>query len=496
MRKERKLWLGEILFFAVNWGIYCFHPQTDIEKTVFHWASLIVILLLCLLLWAAWKWEFDPIRCFLPIALVTGLLYSGAVPAFRGADEELHFYRAYEISCGHIGSENRDGQGGRELPADFLRVKPDNFLEFDFHQLGDKLQVELHPEEKAFIAFNTAAVYSPVQYLPQAAGIAVGRLFRFPPIALVYCGRIGNLLFWIFACYVALRWLRGAPVIYLLGLLPSMLHSSSVLSADGVTTGLILLFVTDIIRLAYFERERQLSRKDFLTLFGLGIGLSLCKIVYVPFCFLILLLPRNQFASPWHRKKVLGSFLGLCLFANLAWTAYGLQFLNETNPGVDGGQQLIFILTHPIRYLGILLHTVAGNFNFYLQTVIGANFCLFDVPIYIWITNCYLLLLGYLAVFHNPLEAGGYRIEKQHRRIALGILITVFVLIHTSLYIQWNPVGVGFIDGMQGRYFTPFLCLLPFFFRKRSSYRPEKITVCATVLLAYPIVMTLLLKHI
>ncbi len=70
----------------------------------------------------------------------------------------------------------------------------------------------------------------------------------------------------------------------------------------------------------------------------------------------------------------------------------------------------------------------------------------------------------------------------------------MFVLIHTSLFIQWTPVGVNFIDGMQGRYFTPFLCLLPFFFHKRSSYQPQTITVYATILLAYPIVMTLLLE--
>lgn len=496
LSKNSKLWLGAVVFLVVNWGIYSFLPESGSSKISFHLASAVSVLLLLVLLWIAQKKNFDPVKCFVPVALVTGLLYMTSVPAFRGADEELHFYRAYEISCGHLASDCRDGAGGRELPVSLWDAKPDNFKNFDFEQMGEKLKISLKPEEKEFIAFNTSALYSPVQYLPQASGILIGRLFHLPPVALVYCGRAGNLLFWILACWLALRISKGSSLIYLIGLLPSMLHAASILSGDAVTVGCILLFVTYLIKLSYFEREKRITGHHLTILFLLGMAISLCKIVYFPICLLIFVLPQSKFRN---RKRYLTATIFLvvvCILANLSWTAFSWRFLNEVNEGVNAAEQVKYILFHPVRYLGILLRTTANYFNFYLQTVVGANFCLFDTPIYIWITDCYLVLLGYLAVFHNPIEAQGYFVQKKDKGIALLALTAVFLLINTSLYVQWTPVGKAMIDGIQGRYFAPFLCLLPFFFRKRSEYRAETVTVCASILLAYPVVMTLFLKHI
>ncbi len=39
------------------------------------------------------------------------------------------------------------------------------------------------------------------------------------------------------------------------------------------------------------------------------------------------------------------------------------------------------------------------------------------------------------------------------------ILINVIV-IYTSMYLTWYPVGIGIIDGLQGRFFVPFGILL------------------------------------
>ena len=462
----------------------------------FHAVAFGAALLVLGLLWLSKRNKFDPLKCYIPIALTVGLLYMGVTPAFRGADEELHFYRAYEISCGHLVSEYRDGQGGRELPSSLRLAKPDNFREFNFEKMEEKLKIPLNPDDTEFISFNTSALYAPVQYLPQAAGILVGRLFDASPIVLVYFGRMGNLLFWILACWLALRNMRGSPLIYLIGLLPSMMHVASTLSADVMTVGSILLYVTYVIRLAYFEREKPITSRNLILLFLLAMILSLCKIVYFPFCLLIFLLPVPKFRS---RKEYLSVSLALvfaCILSNLAWTAFSWRFLNEVNEGVNAAEQVKYVLFHPARYLGVLLRTTANYFNFYLQTAIGANFCLFDVPIYIWITDCYLVLMGYLAVFHNPIEGQGYLVRRKDKRLALFLITVIFLLINTSLYVQWTAVGASMIDGIQGRYFVPFLCLLPFFFRKRSAYRAEPVTVCASILLTYPIVLTLLLKHI
>ncbi len=488
MKKLLNSWTGIGLFFAVNLSVYSFVPSASC-KGAFYLISLAVILLLCGLIWYARSRQFDLLRCFVPTALVIGLLYTAAVPAFRGADEELHFYRAYEISCGHLISENRDGIGGRELPVSLLEAKPEVMKEFNFPKLAEKWKIPLQPNEKTFIAYNTSALYAPVQYLPQAAGIFIGRLFRCPPISLVYWGRVGNLLFWIFACYYALKWLRGAPLVYLIALLPSMLHNASVLSADAVTMGYVLLLVALILHLLCFERA--VTRKDAVLLSILAFAVSLCKIVYMPFCFLLLMLPKRLFRDRKQRLMTLWGIIIACIGANLIWLSFSWGFLNEVNQGVNASEQLKLICANPFHYLRVLCRTLATDFNFYLQTIAGANFCLYDVPIYMWITDCYLVLLGCLAVFHNPLE-----VPSENRWLPVCIAVSVFLLINTSLYLQWNPVGADYIDGIQGRYFIPLLPLLFFFRGKKSSLRPQALTVYTTILLAYPVVITLLLKHL
>ena len=50
--------------------------------------------------------------------------------------------------------------------------------------------------------------------------------------------------------------------------------------------------------------------------------------------------------------------------------------------------------------------------------------------------------------------------QKYQKRILLGIVIVITLLIFTSLYIQWSDTKLAYIDGVQGRYFLPILPLI------------------------------------
>ena len=96
-----------------------------------------------------------------------------------------------------------------------------------------------------------ASIYSPVAYLPQAAAIAAGRAFGLHPLALMYLGRVANLMVWIALGYAAIRAAPdlGRPLLLLL-LMPMSIFQAASLSADATTNGLAALLAAVVWRYA------------------------------------------------------------------------------------------------------------------------------------------------------------------------------------------------------------------------------------------------------
>lgn len=139
---------------------------------------------------------------FLVIGLPWGLLLAVLFPPFAITDEPAHFNRAYALASGQLGVIQRAQGAFVLLPPSLGRLET---------RLGDA--VRGHPEstlrprtivaalgeplgahELEFVDVRTAAQFSFVPYLPQAAGIACGRLFGATPLLLFYCARLSNLL--------------------------------------------------------------------------------------------------------------------------------------------------------------------------------------------------------------------------------------------------------------------------------------------------------------
>lgn len=480
-----------LIYIIINFGIYFIRVQESPNAKIFTVCTVAAGVILIALFEYCSRKSYDVVKCFIPVALFCGLMFMAVTPVLRGADEELHFYRAYEVSKGYIVSDVYNEIGGRRLPSSLKSASPENTLQFNFSQLKEKMSIPLNKNETEFIPFTTASLYSPVQYLPQAIGILIGRIINLNPIFIAYLGRLTNFFVWLLLCYMALRNIKGKTLMYLVALLPMTLHTATTLSPDALTNSLSLLFISYIVRLAYFEKEKPITNINILCVFIMAVSLSLCKIVYLPLCLLFLLVPISKFKSKkdyicWQIILVLS-----CVLVNLLWLCVSFKFLIEVKEGVSGTGQIKYILKNPIDYLFIFFRTTAYFFNMYIQTMIGANLCLFDVPIYYWVSDVYLVLLIYTSFVSKALDT-----KKYDRYIVIFISAVIFMLINTSLYIQWTPVGDSFIDGIQGRYFTPILPLLIFLFKPLKEKNINKIIVTCSVFLTYPVIVTLLLKHL
>ncbi len=483
-----------ISYFILNFGIYYLNRSDDTNVKYFFIISAIVSAVFLGVYGIVRKFKFDYIKSFCLIAFVVGLLFMFSTPSLRGADEELHFYRIYQISEGNIISEQLDtGIMGGHLPKSLKEIKPDQTTNYNYSDVLNDIKVELNSDEKTDIEFPTSALYFPIQYLPQVIGVFIGRILTLNPVILVYLGRLFNLMAYILLMYLSLKNVKGNPLIFAIALLPMQLHLATTLSADAFTNGLTMLFITYIIRLAYFEKESVISKKHIVLLAVLGILISLCKIVYAPLCLLILLIPKNKFKSNKSYYIYTIIYIIICFALNILWTLNSMSYLCEVNEGVNSSMQIRYILSNPIKYMFVLINTISMYFGFIFDSLVGANLCLFDVPIFSWVPTTYLIILVVLTIRNNKIE-----ISNKDKIIVFLVCLMIIGLVFTSLYVQWTKLEANIIDGIQGRYFLPIIPLAILLGRKKEEENKpiNMFLVNAMILLSYPVIETLVLKHL
>lgn len=399
------------------------------------------------------KWKIENI--FLTIAIPMGILYMLTIPIGVVPDEGPHFFRAYEISNGHLVSDkNEDGIGGRKLPIEVNTILSSTTSKYD--EIADKMNIKASGDEE-FIGFANTASYSFVCYLPQTIGIFIGKVLNLPMLGIAYLGRLFNLAAWIAIMYVALKLIPCYKKLFLIAaLLPITMQEAASLSADALTICMCFLLISYVLYLAK-AKKKKISKKEFILLLIITTIVSLCKIVYIPFCLLLLLIPKEKFKNQKDKMKKIAFIIGVAAIINLLWLSIGSQFLLEFNPGVNSSEQVKYILLNPLAYLQVMASTIFTSGEF-LSGILSRSLESFNVTMpYVF----QLLILIMMVIAINKDTENTYWDSIVQKLFSIGVLVMCILLILTSLYVQWTPVKSYIIDGIQGRYFIPLLLLIP-----------------------------------
>src|SRR5699024_8160698 len=106
----------------------------------------------------------------------------------------------------------------------------------------------------------------------------------------------GNLIFFLISGYFTIKLLPNRKFILLALLLcPKVMYISTSLSGDVFTNGICILLFAYILNLVHTKRHIKIW-EYFLLLFMI-ISVAVCKIVYIPLCFFILLIPTECFGK-------------------------------------------------------------------------------------------------------------------------------------------------------------------------------------------------------
>lgn len=421
------------------------------------------------------KKDLKPEKALLYIVPIFAILMSITIPVSRGHDEFAHWIRSYEVSEGVLLTPIIDNQAVTTLPKAVQNVVAEREKAvFKYVDAIKLLDVKIDENDVGPFYNPNAATYCFVQYLPQATGINIGQLFTDNPLLLAYMARLVNLITCMIILYFAIKLIPfGKNILLLIATIPIAIEGFTTMSPDGITIAICALFIAYLLNVIF--NKEKCGKKEIIILTVIGAIVSLCKIVYLPIVFLSLMIPKNKFES---RKKQVLSILTIIMvgvICNLVWLYIGSSVLLDTNTS-GSVSKVSTILSMPILYAQKLISTFLNGSNNYFLSLFGGQLewnevARTDIIPYI------LAILALVATFSESKLKNAF--NKFQKIIICFVIISIILLIFTSIYIQWSGKDYAYINGVQGRYFLPILCLVLFIvgsLKINTNYKETTIT--------------------
>lgn len=464
------LTLLNIIFFKKAYSINNIH-----DNKLFYITTLLlslIELIIIIFLFIKNKKNYPLEKIFLLIIIPIGLLYLIFIPVGQVPDEHNHYARSYSISEGYlVSSVTEEGYGYAKLPNqvyNLLIAKRNNSYKITFNNIKEK-----YDGEESNIFFTNTSLYNFIVYIPQVTGIIIGKILHLPILLIAYLARLFNFIVYTILIYFSIKLIPFLKkYIIFFALLPISIQEAISISSDALTISLAIFLISYILYLKY-NSKKIISNKEYILLFIISFILSMCKIVYFPLVFFVLILPKEKFKTKKERLLKLFLIIFFCILINGLWTLYASRYLVETNVGVNAKEQVLFLITHPIKYLIIILRTIKGSTVDLIYQLYGRYLLLIDLDIIKFYPLISILISIYLIATNEK------KLEKKDRLLSIFIFICVIALIFTSLYIQWTPLKRNVIWGLQGRYYIPIMLLIPLFVysKKISSKKIENDTI-------------------
>ena len=411
--------------------------------------------------------EILPEKALLLIMPLFCLLILITIPVGRGHDEVIHWYKAFEISEGHlmtpIDEENRVSIANLPKGVENIVVEREKGV-FKYIDNISLFNEEIDYNESVSVINQNSSAYCFVQYIPHVIGIFIGKVLTQNQLIIAYIARLFNMVFCTIIMYFAIKKIPfGKNILLALSIIPISIEGFATISPDGITIAMCAMFISYVFYVA-FEKNKMCEKKDIIALTIIGAIVSLCKVVYMPLIFLVLIIPKEKFLSKKAWIKAISIIISVGVLLNLIWLVFGSMTLLKTNTNTYfetdesvSFNKLIILLTNPIGYLQKIFYTIGTNIDEYFLSLFGGYLEwseMVSIPIMAFITFGLIILTNFIEKNNN------IKIEKYQKIVISLIIIIITLLIFTSIYIQWSNINVNYINGIQGRYFLPILPLI------------------------------------
>ena len=436
-------------------------------KRFFFFVFLGVELLVCLFWYAAFVKRARPENLLLLLLLGCGLFYNILLTPQMVPDEEKHMDMAYRYSNELLGYESLGDTSClmRAEDAALTFTASPSFGNYRniYYGMFSRVQDGRMVEAK----INSNIEGSILLYLPAVLGMSLARILGLGSVPMLLLARYLNLLVFALLARAGMKRLPfGKMTLFVLALLPVNLQQCTSFSHDAMVHG-ILFFYCCVCLQAIYEKEPMTGERMAL-LELMAWFLVYCKSgSYLPLCFLPVLIPCERFRGRRPKAVSLGALYGipvlLFVMKHMQMVTGIVQTTEATSVVSTGGGSaymtgytLGYFLKEPLKLVYMIVNTILDKTGFYLESLVGYKLGWVEIEtsmalvLFFW----FLLFLSTCDVREEQVKIGGFQ-----RFFMLLLCVGCTGLILLGMLLQWTPMGHVSIEGVQGRYFLPFLLI-------------------------------------
>jgi len=393
---------------------------------------------------------------FFIIVMVMGITFIKVTPPLVGVswDDQIHYERTLFLANSFNGiSYSADKKMIAECENNSIqktgydRKSRKEYLN-ELNDMYDNREIDVYNIPEITPSF--------VSYVPAAVGIILARGAGLSYIHIFEFGKLCNLILYAGLMYFAIKKIKyGKFFVCVFGMLPLLVFLASSYSYDSWLTAFSILGFSYLISSMSEEDERKCTKDMIWGVVFIAIG-CLVKQVYFPLTFIAIFIAMYNFKD---KKKscikisllvmavsiiLLASFIIPMLFSPASAT--------DTRGGADVNVvgQIKYVLDNPFVYAGNLLRF----FKSYLAIESMSYLTCFAYAgngEYWGITAVVLIIVAFLDRNNKTVN---YMLIR-----TFGIIMSfvTIVIVASSLYAAFTPVGADTVAGCSPRYIVPVL---------------------------------------
>lgn len=413
--------------------------------------------------------KLDKMAC--TVMIVIGLLISFLIPTWQTPDEPAHLLMIAQSVHNEKLSENIEKEIGS------------NDGELQFVKFGEKVNkskfkkaMTKSPEYTRTEMMPKGISVSIVKHLPATVGIYLGLMIGLPSYWVLQLGEVFALLFYLYICYRALRYMPvKKEVMFLIMMSPVAIQQAGSLGYDAVLLPLCFLFISYVMYLDFSSEKIELKNMAAL-LIMLGF-ITYLKVPYFFLAIMCLTLPLGKMKIQIGRLEINEAFIvkwrKIIILAGTVVFVAGVYVFRH-NVWI----QIIYgMVAEPRRGLYLLKETIATWHQYIIISTVG-NFGWLDTPMrYSVVIAVYILFLVFAFINSDKEKKKSFSIGGAVIVWGTFLVMTLLVMLsmvnHTIMVILFGAENLNktyhirealyqipYIGGLQGRYFIPFIPLM------------------------------------
>lgn len=134
----------------------------------------------------------------------------------------------------------------------------------------------------------------------------------------------------------------------------------------------------------------------------------------------------------------------------------------------EPGYTLGYLLKHPKELFMLICNTIYKKGHFYFETILGSSLGWFElnIPLVFILPYLILLIIAGMRKDDEPIY-----LSKKMKIYLCSLAVLGIGFACAGMLLSWTPISYDWIEGVQGRYFLPFVILL------LLSIRSNRITI-------------------